>query len=419
MLKELIAAIPPDLLKILLTLFLSSLLGLEREEQRARSAELAFGGIRAFPLIGLTGYALALFSGPEMIPFSVGFLAVGSLLFLSYRHKIAASATAGMTTEISALITFALGGLIFRNFFWVASTLVVFSLLLLELKIWLERISQKIPADEILTFTKFLLLTVVVLPIVPDESFGPFQINPFKTWLIVVATSTISYASYLIQKSMRGQGGVLLAALLGGAYSSTVTTVVLAKKAKDENRANLFNGAILAASGMMYLRIAILIGLFNMALFKILAPVFLALSILAIAVGAAWSRRKDAQAEDIKSAGIPSNPLEIHTAVLFGGFFVAMMAISQLAVHHLGQGAVFGLATLMGLTDVDPFIMGMTQAHEATLTVAASAILIAAASNNALKGVYAYSFSKGRLGNMGLLTLWLLSSLGLLPLIWI
>ena len=136
---------------------------------------------------------------------------------------------------MSGLATFLVGALVCYGHLWIATTLGVASLLLLELKAALEKLAARIAPNEILTFAKFLLLSGVILPILPNQEFGPFHINPFKTWLVVVAISTISYASYVLQKLTKGQGGVVLAALLGGAYSSTVTTVVMARRAKLES----------------------------------------------------------------------------------------------------------------------------------------------------------------------------------------
>ena len=101
---------------------------------------------------------------------------------------------------------------------------------LLVLKTTLEGLTQRVPPEEIFTFTKFLLLTAVILPVLPRAEFTQFQINPFKTWLVVVAVSSVSYGSYLLLKVTHGRNGVLLSALLGGAYSSTVTTIALARR---------------------------------------------------------------------------------------------------------------------------------------------------------------------------------------------
>ena len=136
-------------------------------------------------------------------------------------------------------------------------------MLLLELKDFLENLTTRIPAVEILTFTKFLLLTFVILPVVPNKDYGPFAVNPFKSWLIVVAISGVSYGSYLLEKLAKGKGGVRLSALLGGLYSSTFTTVVMAKESKTAGAPHSYAGGILIASGVMYFRFLVLIGIFN------------------------------------------------------------------------------------------------------------------------------------------------------------
>ena len=139
-----------------------------------------------------------------------------------------------------------------REHYWIATTIGVLSVLLLELKKGLESLTTHIESAEIVTVAKFLVLSVVVLPIVPNRDFTPFHLNPFKTWLVVVAISGVSFASYVLQRLIKNRGGVMLSAILGGAYSSTVTTVVLARQAKDEHRPNLFAGSILMASAVMY-----------------------------------------------------------------------------------------------------------------------------------------------------------------------
>ncbi len=418
--KTLTEWLSPDLVNILLVLFLSFLIGLEREERKAGDEKFAFGGVRTFPLIGLAGYAMALLSGDQLVPLALGLVAVGGFLLLSYWHKLTTMGVAGVTSEIAGLITYLIGALVFHQFFWVAITLGVATMLLLELKIGLEGLTQRIALDDIYTFTKFLLLTAVILPIVPDQAYGPFQINPFKTWLVVAAVSAVSYGSYVIGRLTKGRGGIILAAILGGAYSSTLTTVVLAKRSRDEDQPHAFAGGTLVASGMMYLRLAVLLALFSRDLMALLAPSFIALGGLAIGAGWLWSRRSDANAAKIERHAEPPNPLEIGAAVLFALFFLAMLVATHLAAAYLGQAGVYTLAAIMGVTDVDPFIMGMTQAAGAatSLPVAAAAILIAAASNNLVKGAYAYFSGSRQAGLQGACFLAGLAVLGLLPLLW-
>ena len=295
------------------------------------------------------------------------------------------------------------------------------SLLLLDLKASLEKLATTIAPTEIFTFTKFLLLSGVILPALPNQEFGQFHINPFKTWLVVVAISAISYASYVLQKVTKGQGGIVLAALLGGAYSSTVTTVVMAKRAKQEDHPHLFAGGILIACGVMYLRLAALLALFNRQLMAVLWAPFLVLAVAALGIGWLWSRRADKKTDEVQREYEPKNPLELTTAFMFAGLFLAMLIVTQLAVKYLGKGGVDTLAAIMGVSDVDPFIMGLTQAA-GTLTpvnVAAGAILIAAASNNLVKGIYAYSLADRKTGVQALLFLIGLAVAGLAPLIWL
>jgi uncharacterized membrane protein (DUF4010 family) len=418
---ELYRSLPPEAVQILLVLFLSFMVGLEREEHKAAVGHYSFGGVRTFPLIGLVGYSMALLSGAQMVPVTLGFLVIAAFLLLSYWHKLSASVAAGVTTEMSGLTTYLVGALVYHGHFWIATALSVASLLLLELKVVLENLADRIPGEEILTFAKFLLLSAVVLPILPHREFGPFHINPFRTWLVVVAVSAISYGSYVLQKATKERGGVLLAALLGGAYSSTVTTVVLARRAAHEEHPHLFSGGILMACGVMYLRLIALLGLFNRQLMIILLPAFLGLAGVAIASGFIWARRPDKTGTKLAREYEPRNPLELRAAFLFACLFLLMITATQLAVAYLGRAGINTLAAIMGVADVDPFILGITQTAGAgtVLKLGAEAILIAAASNNFVKGIYAYFFADRKTGLTSFCLLATLGALGLVPLFWI
>jgi uncharacterized membrane protein (DUF4010 family) len=257
---------------------------------------------------------------------------------------------------------------------------------------------------------------------VPDRDVTRFHVNPFKTWLVVVAVSGVSFASYGIQRLLKGRGGVLPSALLGGAYSSTVTTVVLARQAKAERRPNLFAGSILTASAMMYARLVLLLAFFNAALAGLLAPAFASLAVVGGAVGFFVSRRSEARIDPSPSPTREvKNPLELGAAFLFAAVFVVVLVLTDLAHRYLGHTGLYSLAVLMGITDVDPFILGLAQnAPAATpLELGARAIVIAAASNNVVKAIYAYCFADPVTGRRSAALLLALAALGLAPLAWL
>jgi uncharacterized membrane protein (DUF4010 family) len=380
--------VPLEGIKIVLVLFLSFLVGAEREESYSQAqgdqpAVPKFGGVRTFPLIGLTGYGMALLSGGQALLIAAGFLGVSGFLVVSYSYKLRRYGVSGVTTEISGLVIYIVGALVSRGEFWIATTIAI----------------------------------AVILPIVPHRTLGPFAFNPFKTWLIVVAASAISYGSYLLQRFAR-RGGIFLAAVLGGAYSSTVTTVVLAKRAREEDAPGAYAGGILMASGTMFLRILILLALFNRMLLSDLAAPFLLLAVVSLAGGWLWSKMPASGTASEEKLQV-KNPLAISTALFFALMFTALLIATHYAVQFFGRGGMYGLAGLSGLVDVDPFVLGLTQSAGGQMpqALAATGILVAVSSNNVMKGIYAYIFAGRRAGLQAAALLGGLALLGLLPLL--
>lgn len=410
--------LPPEASRLLLVFFLSFLIGLEREELK-QSGRRAFGGVRTFPLLGLMGHAIAYITQGSVVGLGIGFAVVAAFMLVSYWFKQRYSSDAGITTELSGLVVYLMGSLVYFGHVWFACTLVVANLLLLELKDALEGLTERINGEELVTFAKFLLLTAVILPLVPNRELGPFGINPFKTWIVVVAVGGVSYGSYLLQRWAHGRGGVFLAGVLGGIYSSTVTTVVLSRRAAKANRPHAYTGAILTASGLMYLRILVLVGVFNRELMGHLMMGFLPLALGASLVGWIWSHRPDPEGHEQATESRIHNPLQLRTAFGFALVFMAVLILTRLVVTHLGRSGVYGLAALMGATDVDPFIMGLTQAAGGAtpMIVAAQAIVIATAFNNLAKAIYAFALADRITGRRSALALVVLGLVGFVPLL--
>ncbi len=234
----------------------------------------------------------------------------------------------------------------------------------------------------------------------------------------MVAASGISYGSYLLQKASGGRGGVFLLAVLGGAYSSTVTTVILAKRAREAHAPRVFAGSILMTSGTMYLRLLILLALFDRALADRLLWPFLIAGAAGMIFGWLWAHMGGADGKNGQASLEIKNPLELSAAFLLRCCLCGLAwRLSHYALAHFGRGGIYGLAAITGLTDIDPFVLGMTQsARRRRLLAARRQIAIAASSNNVVKGFYAFGFADRRTGRQALALLCALALVGLAPL---
>jgi len=231
------------------------------------------------------------------------------------------------------------------------------------------------------------------LPLVPNHpvvSWTP--ITPFQAWLALVAISTLSYISYLLQRYVPRTRS-LLPAVLGGIYSSTATTVALARQQKQSGVPNSrLSAGIVTATSIMYLRIGIVVAIFNAQLALLLLPALVGLFLVGAVLAAfEWNRAStNTPTKDLPA----TNPLQLPTAVTFAAMFVIIALASAWVRARYGQTGVLGLAAISGATDVDPFVLSLAQGSVTgmTLHALAAAILIAAASNNVLKALYAVLF---------------------------
>ena len=406
----LVSHLPPEFFGFVLTLGLSLLIGFEREEHEPEG----IGGVRTFPIIGLGGFLLIAGFPNTAIPFALGLVVMGGLVALTHWHALQLGEP-GITTETAALLTFTIGGCAAKGLYWISIATGVVTVILLHEKRLLEGLATALPRHEMRTLLRFLLLTAVILPVVPNRDFTPFEVNPFKIWLVVVAVSGVSYISYLLRMWWGEDRGLILAGLLGGAYSSTVTTVVLSRQSKKREPCSVgFAGAIVAATGMMYIRLWILLLLFAAPLAYRLTALFWGLGIAAVIVGSLLARTAKSGNGckfDPTTDRRDGNPLEITSAFTFAAIFLAILVATKVVAERFGSTGVLVMAAIMGAADVDPFILGLTQTIGTGLDlgVAALAVVIASAVNNLMKGIYAIIFGSVRTGR---LSLSLLSFLG-------
>jgi uncharacterized membrane protein (DUF4010 family) len=354
--------------------------------------------VRTFPLLALAGGLLYLLEPHYAAAFIAGLLVLGLWISSYVRAQIehpAELAEGPFIVPISNVLAYVLGAVALTQPLWICVSVAVAAVLLLGGRKALHDLAQRVPDKEVVTAGKFLILVGIVLPLLAGRPAIPYtSITPFGVWLAVVAVSTISYGSYLLSNYVfRGKGTVLMA-MLGGLYSSTATTVVLARRANSEGMTSELEAGMVAASAMMYPRVLAVCAIFNLGLARLLAPSMLTLCALFLVIAAARARGGKKTAEAVTGP----NPLALGTACTFALLFVAISAITTLVQTYLGGAGVLALAAVVGVTDIDPFVLGLAQGGALTvgLPLAATAIVVATASNNILKAVYAVTFSRRR-----------------------
>jgi uncharacterized membrane protein (DUF4010 family) len=381
-----------------LLLGLSLFFGFAFEDFYADELPQRPGGVRTFPLLALAGGMLYLLDPRYGAAFIAGLIVVGSWIYVYVRRQSKADAAGvegAFIVPACNMLAYIIGGLALTQPPWLCVAVAVAAVLLLGSRRTLHDWAARVSTAEVVTAGQFLILVGVVLPLLSGRPAIPYtSITPFGVWLAVVAVSSISYASYLLQRYAFPRGGTLLSALLGGLYSSTAVTVVLARRAADEGMNAELGGAIVAATAMMYVRILVVCAIFNLALARELVIPLLALAALSVIMALAQARSTTSSA---RTREFP-NPLQIPTALLFALLFIAVSMLATLAQTHFGRSGVLVLAGIVGIGDVDPFVLSLAQGGAAGvgLATAAGAIVIAASSNNVLKAIYTMGFSRGR-----------------------
>ncbi len=387
--------IPVDLINFLMVVAFSLLIGLEqRRHHFEEPKDSLFGMDRTFTMLGILGFVLYRMSPEKLIPFSIGAVVVSVFLAIYYFKRIENQNRYGLTSIIIALITYSLTPLIYNTPIWLTILVVTSVLVLTQLKKQLKILSGKFDDNEFITLAKFLVISGIILPLLPNKEITEFiPVSPFKFWLAVVVISGISYLSYLLKKFVFPKSGMLITGILGGMYSSTATSIVLARKSKVTNIAvNRMTASIILATGMMFIRIFIIVLVFNSALAKHLVVPFTVLTFITfLTAGVIYKVCKKGISTSIENPKI-KNPLEFNTAMLFAFLFVLFSVITKYVLKSYGTQGLDFLALVVGVTDIDPFLVSLFSGeYQVTLPAIANATLIAISSNNLVKLGYVVS----------------------------
>ncbi len=391
---------PIELIQFLLVAVFSLLIGLSQRKLKLRTEETTFfGSDRTFTLIGILGYILYIFNKESMIYWAGGGILLSVFLGLNYFFKMSHTKSYGLTSVMITFITYCLAPLIITQPSWFYLSVVVTVLLVTEMQETFIHFAKKMNNDEFVTLAKFLIIGGIILPILPDtQLIANINITPRKIWLAVVIISTISYASYLLKKFVFRESGIVISGLLGGLYSSTATTLILARKSKTaENGFKHYTAAIVLATSMMYLRILILILIFNAELFNAIWWVMLIMFAVSLFTGLSFGYEKGKgffkqDPNNPITLTDDKNPLEFRVAMLFAFLFVAFTFITYYTIMYFGGGGLNVLSFIVGFTDIDPFLINLFQgSYSIPVLAIATATLQAIISNNILKLCYSVS----------------------------
>ncbi|MDQ3625442.1 MAG: MgtC/SapB family protein [Verrucomicrobiota bacterium] len=370
--------------QLAVSLGLGLLLGLQRER-----AEASIAGIRTFPLIALFGTVCAqmgqAFGGWVV---GAGLLALAAIVVVANAAKLKAGhVDPGMTTEISALLLYALGGYLVVGHMAVAVVIGGAMALLLHLKEPMHRFAEAVGDRDMRAIMQFVLLTLVILPVLPRRDVGPYGVwNPFEIWLMVVLIVGISLGGYVAYKLFGARAGTLVGGLLGGLISSTATTVSYARRSRENAEiAGLAALVIMIASCVSLARIIVEIAAVARGAFAQLAPPLLAMLALCGVIAAAMYLAGGRQQTPMPGQ---KNPAELKPALVFGGLYALILLAVAAAREHFGSAGLYTVGILSGLTDVDAITLSSSQmAAEKRLDpdLAWRTILIAAMSNFGFK----------------------------------
>ncbi|MFO0833207.1 MAG: MgtC/SapB family protein [Phycisphaerales bacterium] len=372
-----------------IALALGLLVGLQRERSHSGVA-----GIRTFAFIALLGALMPVLAGLMAVAWALpvlvgcGLLGVLGLAYIGNMARSGPGQMAGVTTEVAMLVMFCGGVLCGAGEPRLAAIIGAVTVVLLHLKPSLQRFTAALTDEDVRAVMQFTVITLIILPVVPDRDMGPFDaFNPRKMWMLVVLVVGISLAAYVAYRVLGARAGALLSGVLGGLISSTATAASFARRVREQPAsAALACGVIFIATTVLYVRVLVELYAVARASFPLLVwPLAALLGVCGVTAAAgafAASRGVQGQLAPAK------NPSELKSALLFAGLFAVVQLLSAAANHWVGAGGQYAVAAVAGLTDLDAITLSsgrlLTQGRMSP-SQAGTAIVIALGANLVFK----------------------------------
>lgn len=385
------ASIPLDPAQIeafLIAIGIGLLIGLERE--RVPSAR---AGLRTFAVVGMLGAVLAMLGQGlgSIVPFAAGLVIVAAMIISAYLLHPDPS-DPGTTSVAALVLCYCLGAAVWLGYAKLAVMLAVGTTVLLYFKAQLRGIAARLEAKDWISILQFGVLSLVILPILPNEEFGPYgALNPHQVWLMVVLISGVSLAGYTALQLAGARKGTMFVGLFGGLASSTATTIVYARQARDsELMSSMAAMVIVLANLVMLVRVSVIAAVVAPAVLRpLLVLVVPALILGALAVAWNW-RRLGERGEAVSPA--TNNPTELKVALSFGLFYALVLLCAAWLSDYAGNRGLYVLALVSGLTDVDAITLSSLRLftmEKLALTPTVLAIGLAMLANLAFKSTMA------------------------------
>ena len=382
------------------------IIGLQREHTYLDPSSRHPAGVRTFTLVSLAGAMAALLSDQMggVAPFITGIVVIGMLLMASHvsfaigrrrQEPVAEGAPVtgdGITTSVALVIVYLLGGICWYGRLLESCVIVVVMLWVLSAKEQLHAFAQKLSKEDIIAIVKFAVITALVLPFLPNQSYGPpglEVLNPRSIWLFVVFISGIGFVGYGLIKLVGPGKGIWLTGLLGGLASSTALTLNLAGRSREnEDYASDFTLGIVLSWAVMYARLYLICIFLSSALAK---PLLLPLLLPVVpALGyALYLKVREFRDHRQKSADF-TNPFKLLPAIKFGVIFTCVMFVANAARVYLGSGALLACSFLGGAAEMDAVafsVIDMNLKSGLGVKELVLALLFASLANTITKGV--------------------------------
>lgn len=383
----------PILLNFAVALGLGALLGADREvSATGRRSNGHYAGLRSYMLISVLGFFAAYFAKTDgaLLAITIGFFTL-IFIVLGYLYDAWRHGFYRITTELSLVVVFVAGFLSFTEPF-LATVLGVVAAAILGLKQTVDRFMAHINREELFATLKFLVITALILPLLPDRALDSWGIfNPHETWLIIVFISGLSFVGYILTKVIGANRGILLTGLVGGLMSSTAVTTSMAQASKRNRKIIYpFVLAVLGATLIQFARVLIVVAVLNpkLALTLVIPLTGMFLGGLAYCVWL-WLHQPHRQAKQTARKGLAmSSPFQFVPALKFGVFYLFILAFAALMKRYFGDSGVYLASFASGFADVDAITVSLSRLNnggEIVATVATTAIVIAVMMNNCVK----------------------------------